>query len=41
METTKTTTKTLQSELFLEMNEEIESGDTPNIRSKSMLLLSH
>jgi len=34
METTNTTTTTLQSELFLELNEEHESGDTHDIRSK-------
>lgn len=33
METTSTTTNTLQSELFLELNEEHESGDTHDIRS--------
>jgi len=36
METTSSTTSstTLQSELFLELNEEHESGDTHDIRSK-------
>ncbi|XP_025194384.1 methyltransferase-like protein 22 [Melanaphis sacchari] len=33
METTSTTTNTLQSELFLEMNEEHESSDTHDIKS--------
>lgn len=37
METTSNTTNTLQSELFLELNEEHESGDTHNIRSKFFL----
>lgn len=34
METTSTSTNTLQSELFQELNEEHESGDTHDIRSK-------
>jgi len=34
METTSSITNTLQSELFLEMNEEHESCDTHDIRSK-------
>lgn len=39
METTSTTTNntTLQSELFLELNEEHESDDTHDIRSKFFL----
>jgi hypothetical protein len=43
METTGTTTntRTLQSELFLEMNEEQESSDTHDIKSKFFLTISN
>jgi len=39
METTSNTT--LQSELFLELNEEHESSDNHNIRSKFFLNISN
>jgi len=41
METTSNTTSTLQSELFLELNEEHEYDDTHNIRSKFFLSISN